>query len=580
MWLNDEFIGITPHIIHEKPSGTYKLRLELPDYVSNEATLVIQKGKETIHHRELASNWGKISISSSPTGATVYLDDVLVTDKTTPCVLDRVAPGVHVVKFFLAGHSEGTARTSVIRGKTASVAAKLEPMRGRLVVSSSYGGGSKCEGNLKIDGQIVGRTPWQGDVSAGSHTVEVQCQNGKASQQVTVANNGRSDVNIKIETSYDSFFPGIYNTNFPGYFSYASRYWAPIVSLGQDRMLYYKYYKYRVNLSMGLASLSTCPLTFDQGNDFWDETSIFLAATVGLDGRAYVAGIVASDSKDPLLFDRFDFSTGTHTRTTKRWFPTGAFSDCEVGVVRVTDDGVVYIGTEWRYISWAKEQEDIYFAKSSDNMATWSSWIQAAHVGSEGTVLSSRSAVVDKNKTMWVALTTTWDGGSAVVVAFNGTAVTHREAVHRGPAVTKGHVGAVIFLNRDSGRLAFLYLDEQGRPSVRYNSANNYSSWSSPQVVAPKLVGGINVNGNSEVYGPMDRDRYYAVWNSESEMFLLQWDGVNSWEFSPVPKVREQDLYDGRVQVLSDGQPLVIQSYTTGDTADGFIVNLMHPSCD
>ncbi len=201
VWLNDEFIGITPHIIHEKPSGTYKLRLELPDYVSNEATIVIKKGKETIHHRELASNWGKISISSSPTGATVYLDDVLITDKTTPCVLDRVTPGVHVVKFFLAGHSEGTARTSVIRGKTASVAAKLEPMRGRLVVSSSYGGGSKCEGNLKIDGQIVGRTPWQGDVSAGSHTVEVQCPKGKASQQVTVAHNGRSDVNIRIETA-------------------------------------------------------------------------------------------------------------------------------------------------------------------------------------------------------------------------------------------------------------------------------------------------------------------------------------------------------------------------------------------
>ncbi|HQL56295.1 MAG TPA: SUMF1/EgtB/PvdO family nonheme iron enzyme [Myxococcota bacterium] len=200
VWLNDEFIGITPHIIHEKPSGTYKLRLELPDYVSNEATIVIQKGKETIHHRELASNWGKISISSSPTGATVYLDDVLITDKTTPCVLDRVTPGVHVVKFFLAGHSEGTARTSVVRGKTASVAAKLEPMRGRLVVSSSYGGGSKCEGNLKIDGQIVGRTPWQGDVSAGSHTVEVQCPKGKASQQVTVAHNGRSELNVLIET--------------------------------------------------------------------------------------------------------------------------------------------------------------------------------------------------------------------------------------------------------------------------------------------------------------------------------------------------------------------------------------------
>ncbi|HRS75348.1 MAG TPA: formylglycine-generating enzyme family protein, partial [Anaerolineaceae bacterium] len=42
---------------------------------------------------------------------------------------------------------------------------------------------------------------WQGDVSAGSHTVEVQCPKGKASQQVTVAHNSRSDVNIKIDTA-------------------------------------------------------------------------------------------------------------------------------------------------------------------------------------------------------------------------------------------------------------------------------------------------------------------------------------------------------------------------------------------
>ncbi len=52
---------------------------------------------------------------------------------------------------------------------------------------------------FKARRQLLGRTPWQGDVSAGSHTVEVQCPNGAASQQVTVAHNSRSDVNIKIE---------------------------------------------------------------------------------------------------------------------------------------------------------------------------------------------------------------------------------------------------------------------------------------------------------------------------------------------------------------------------------------------
>jgi len=199
VWLDGERVGNTPHIIPQKVSGTYQLRLQLADYLPIEAELVINDGKVSTHHGELVANWGKISIKSTPPGATVYLDDVLVPNAQTPCVLDRVKTGLHIIRFDLPGHGERSEKTDVVRGKTASVSTELQPMLGLLVVTSSYADGSKCEGDLKIDGQLVGQTPWLGDVLAAPHTVEVQCSKGKGKQQVVVTHNSRSDVNIKIE---------------------------------------------------------------------------------------------------------------------------------------------------------------------------------------------------------------------------------------------------------------------------------------------------------------------------------------------------------------------------------------------
>ncbi len=202
--LDGEYVGETPLVIPQKLSGTYKLRLELSDYLSSEAVLVIKDGKETLHHVELMANWGKLHVTSEPAGAMIYIDGALVKDKTTPCTLDQIKPGSHVVKFSLAGHHEHSERTNVVHGQVASVSANLQPIRGRLAVTSSYSDGVACEGDLRIDGNLIGQTPWEGDVSVAPHTVEVQCTNGKASQEVVVAHNTRSEVNVLIDALSES----------------------------------------------------------------------------------------------------------------------------------------------------------------------------------------------------------------------------------------------------------------------------------------------------------------------------------------------------------------------------------------
>jgi len=205
VWLDGESVGRTPLEISQKLSGTYSLRLLSPDYLPSEGELVIQDGKEAQYHGELSPNWGRIRVESDPPGAFVYLNDVLAReflsgDKTTPCELGRVKPGVHVVKISLAGHGERREKVSVERGETASVSAKLQPMLGRLVVTSSYFDGVVCEGDLKIDGKLMGQTPWLGDVLAVPHKIEVHCPNGNGSQEVVVVHNSRAEVNVSVET--------------------------------------------------------------------------------------------------------------------------------------------------------------------------------------------------------------------------------------------------------------------------------------------------------------------------------------------------------------------------------------------
>jgi len=200
VWLDGESAGETPLVISKKLSGTYHVRLQSPDYLPSEGELVIEDGKETKYNRQLAANWGQLRVTSDPPGATVYLDDIAVKDKTTPCTLDRVKPGVHIIKFALAGHGERTEKTTVERGQTSSVSTTLQPMLGYLVVTSTYTDGTVCEGDIKLDGKSVGQTPWGGDVLAVPHTVEVQCPKGSGSQQVVVVHNKRSEANVAIET--------------------------------------------------------------------------------------------------------------------------------------------------------------------------------------------------------------------------------------------------------------------------------------------------------------------------------------------------------------------------------------------
>lgn len=197
VWLDGEKVGTTPLELPRKPSGTYRLRVQAPDYLADERDLVVADGGVAEHHATLKPNWGTLLVESVPPGAAIVLDEVR-TGNVTPHRFDRVRPGVHIVRLALAGHGERSDKANVERGAEAAISVTLDPMLGLLVVTSAYGDGTPCEGDLTLDGRQVGQTPWQGQVLAVAHDVAVRCPGGSGRQVARVQHNARTDAAIQV----------------------------------------------------------------------------------------------------------------------------------------------------------------------------------------------------------------------------------------------------------------------------------------------------------------------------------------------------------------------------------------------
>ncbi len=94
---------------------------------------------------------GSVSASSSPSGASVFVDGVL--KGVTPVVVPNVAPGNRLVKFVKTGYDDYTTSVSVVSGAIATVNAVLNPVAGSISASST-----PSDANVYVDGVLKGVT--------------------------------------------------------------------------------------------------------------------------------------------------------------------------------------------------------------------------------------------------------------------------------------------------------------------------------------------------------------------------------------------------------------------------------------
>jgi len=114
---------------------------------------------------------GSISVTSSPTGARIWLDGS-DTGKNAPYTLTSVPPGTHTVSLKLSGYNDYSTSVSVTSGQTSTVAGTLAGLQtGGVSIQSNPTGATVFLDNVAQGGTVTPTTI--SSVTTGSHSVRL-----------------------------------------------------------------------------------------------------------------------------------------------------------------------------------------------------------------------------------------------------------------------------------------------------------------------------------------------------------------------------------------------------------------------
>ncbi len=144
---------------------------------------------------EYAPEPGSILVTSTPTGAAVWLDGE-ETGEVTDCTLTNVPAGDHVVTVKLDGYADASMPVTVATGETAEVDLELTTLTGSLTVTSTPEGAA-----ILIDGADTGEVTnaTLDGIAVGTHTVTLK-KDGYAdtTADVTVAYNETAALHLDL----------------------------------------------------------------------------------------------------------------------------------------------------------------------------------------------------------------------------------------------------------------------------------------------------------------------------------------------------------------------------------------------
>jgi hypothetical protein len=156
--------------LREVAVGQHTITLKKSGYCDVIKNVSVPVGKALESHENLiACIYGSIDISSDPSGAKVYLDNVYMKD--TPCMLNEVVVvGPHTIKLTKSDYDDEIIRNPPLSvGETCLLHVNMTGY-GSFCISSNPSGAS-----VYIDGNYIGETPFDNDivVVAGTHTYKL-----------------------------------------------------------------------------------------------------------------------------------------------------------------------------------------------------------------------------------------------------------------------------------------------------------------------------------------------------------------------------------------------------------------------
>jgi hypothetical protein len=132
---------------------------------------------------DLRGSIGSIEIDNAEPGASIIIDSRA--RGAYPVAPLRVSAGSHVIRVYKEGFSPFERRVDVAGRQVAVVDAHLAPLTraGRLSVTETSGKALE----VVVDNVVVGKTPWEGSIAVGGHTVALRGEGNLGTQPAMAA---------------------------------------------------------------------------------------------------------------------------------------------------------------------------------------------------------------------------------------------------------------------------------------------------------------------------------------------------------------------------------------------------------
>jgi formylglycine-generating enzyme required for sulfatase activity len=162
--------------------GIYNFEARKEKYTSATDKREVVSGQPLTINLQPVAKTGTLKVMTTPTDATITLGGA--NKGTAPATLRDLLVGDYTLSLSLPGYATTTKTVTIAEGETAQVTETL--VNGRAVTVASEPSGAA----LSIDGNPVGQTPYNGSLTFGSHTLQIQQGDKKAEKTVSISQSG------------------------------------------------------------------------------------------------------------------------------------------------------------------------------------------------------------------------------------------------------------------------------------------------------------------------------------------------------------------------------------------------------
>jgi len=181
--------------------GVYTFEAKLEKYNTSIEKRTVIIGQALDINLSPTPKTGNLKIMSSPFEATIKIDGKEL--GKTPLTLRNQLIGDYTVELSMPGYTTAYEKATITEGLTAEIIATLQ--NGKQVEITS----NPSEADLFIDDKPNGKTPYNGNLSFGSHAIRIEKNGNKAEKEVQVSFDGTSSFQIAIITTFTEASSGL-----------------------------------------------------------------------------------------------------------------------------------------------------------------------------------------------------------------------------------------------------------------------------------------------------------------------------------------------------------------------------------